>query len=237
MPRPFLSARWKNLLNLTYEVPPELLEPHCPDGVELERSEGRSFVSLVAFDFTDARVLGVPWPGYRAFPEVNLRFYVRHGNDRGVVFLREFVPKRAVALIARALYGEPYVRAPMVSEQRLTAEKLSFGLRMNHGGRTHELRVTANSHSTHVPPEDSPEHFFKEHSWGFGTDRLGRTRRYRVDHPRWAVYDIESLTVDIDFETLYGEQWAFLDDADPIHRIFAGGSDVTVYPSKPLDAR
>jgi uncharacterized protein YqjF (DUF2071 family) len=235
MPRPFLSARWKNLLNLTYEVPPELLEPHCPDGVELERSDGHSFVSLVAFDFTDTRVLGVPWPGHRTFPEVNLRFYVRHGDQRGVVFLREFVPRRAVAWIARALYGEPYVRAPMSSEQRLGPDRRSFSLRLDYGGRSHELRVTADSHSTHVPPEDSPEHFFKEHAWGFGTDRLGRTRRYRVDHPKWAVYDIESLTLDVDFATLYGEEWAVLDDADPIHEIFAQGSDVTVHSSEPLD--
>lgn len=235
MSRPFLTARWKNLLNLTYEVPPDLLEPHCPAGVELERSDGRSFVSVVAFEFADTRVLGVPWPGYRAFPEVNLRFYVRHGDERGVVFLREFVPKRAVAWLARGLYGEPYVRTPVTSSQRLAPGELSFSLALEYGGEDHSLEVTADSRSTHVPPEDSPEHFFKEHAWGFGTDRLGRTRRYRVDHPRWGVYEVESLALDFDFGTLYGEEWAFLNDADPIHEIFAQGSDVVVYPPASLD--
>src|SRR5215468_781631 len=95
--RPFLTARWTNLFLATYAVPDDLLRPHLPPGLELDRRDGRAFASLVAFDFLDTRVLGVPWPGYRNFPEVNLRFYVRHGEQRGVVFVREFVPLRLVA--------------------------------------------------------------------------------------------------------------------------------------------
>src|SRR5438132_9933153 len=111
--RPFLTARWSNLAILTWEVPPALLEPHLPAGLELDRRDGRAVASLVAFDFLDTRVLGVPWPGYRDFPEVNLRFYVRHGAQRGVVFVREFVPSRLVALLARLLYHEAYAAIPM----------------------------------------------------------------------------------------------------------------------------
>ncbi len=50
MSKPFLTAHWKNLLNLTYEVPPQLLESECPTGGELEVQEGKSFVSVVGFD-------------------------------------------------------------------------------------------------------------------------------------------------------------------------------------------
>src|SRR5437870_9067010 len=98
--RPFLTARWSNLAILTWEVPPALLEPHLPAGLELDRRDGAAFASLVAFDFLDTRVLGIPWPG---FPEVNLRFYVRLRAQRGVVFIREFVPQAIVAWLARAL--------------------------------------------------------------------------------------------------------------------------------------
>ena len=45
------------------------------------RPDGRSFVGPVAFEFTDTRIRGVPLPGYRVFPEVNLRFYVRGGDE------------------------------------------------------------------------------------------------------------------------------------------------------------
>src|SRR5258706_7301960 len=112
---PFLTAGWSNLCLLTYAVPPALLEPRLPRGLSLDLRDGQAFVSLVAFDFLDTRVLGVSWPGYRDFPEINLRYYVRHGAERGVVFIREFVPRRAVAFLARAVYGEPYLAAPMKS--------------------------------------------------------------------------------------------------------------------------
>src|SRR3989442_9486339 len=111
--RPFLTARWSKLAILTWEAPPALLEPHLPAGLELDRRDGAAFASLVAFDFLDTRVLGIPWPGFTRFPEVNLRFYVRRGERRGVVFIREFVPQAIVAWLARALYHEPYLGAPL----------------------------------------------------------------------------------------------------------------------------
>lgn len=234
MTRPFLSARWKNLLNLTYEVPPELLEPHCPEAVELEREDGHSFVSVVGFDFTETRVWGVPWPGYTNFPELNLRFYVRHEGERGVVFIREFVPKRMVAWLARLFYDEPYSHAPITTSQELRHDSRTWSLEIKHRGRKHELGVTTTDLSPHVPDEDSRDHFFKEHRWGFDADSDGSTRRYRVVHPRWAVYDIEELEVDLDFGLLYGEDWEFLNEAEPTHTIFAQGSDVEVYPSEEL---
>ncbi|HEX4590209.1 MAG TPA: DUF2071 domain-containing protein, partial [Gemmataceae bacterium] len=79
--RPFLTARWTNLFVANYPVPDRLLAPRLPPGLTLDRWEGSAYVSLVAFDFRDTRVLGIPWPGYRHFPEVNLRFYVRRGDE------------------------------------------------------------------------------------------------------------------------------------------------------------
>ena len=46
----------------------------------------------------------------RNFDEINLRVYVRHKSQnewrRGVVFIKEFVQKKAIAELARALYNE-----------------------------------------------------------------------------------------------------------------------------------
>src|SRR5438270_9254567 len=115
MPVPFLTAHWSNLCLLTYAVPPSLLAPRLPRGLELDMRDGQAFVSLVAFDFLDTRVLGIPWPGFRHFAELNLRFYVHRGAERGVVFVREFVPQLLVAWIARLLYNEPYQAAALTS--------------------------------------------------------------------------------------------------------------------------
>src|SRR6202162_2508683 len=132
--RPFLTAQWSNLVILTYEVPPALLEPHLPAGLELDRRGGAAFASIVAFDFLDTRVWGVPWPGFRAFPEVNLRFYVRRGEQRGVVFIREFVPRPLVAWLARAIYNEPYLVAPIESAVAEEASALVMIRRLQFAG-------------------------------------------------------------------------------------------------------
>jgi uncharacterized protein YqjF (DUF2071 family) len=227
----FLTARWSNLCLLTYAVPPALLEPRLPPGLSLDLRDGQAFVSLVAFDFLDTRVLGVPWPGYRNFPEINLRFYVRRGAERGVVFIREFVPRRLVAFLARTVYGEPYITAPMASRVDEDSAQISIEHRLAFGGRLNRLTVVAAKPPSR-PRVDSSEHFFKEHEWGFGTGRRGQCVRYRVSHPCWDCYAVKSYALDWDWRAVYGEPFAFLGAAEPCSVVAAVGSPISVYPKR-----
>lgn len=230
---PFLTATWANLVNVTYRVPPALLHDRVPAGVALDVQDGHAFVSLVAFDFLNTRVLGVPWPGFRNFPELNLRFYVKHGDERGVVFYREYVPQRFVAAMARWTYNEPYTAAPMRSVVDRDADSVTFELGVTLAGREHTVRARGRL-PTVTESEQSLAHYFKEHRWGFGSGRSGTTHRYEVEHAVWQTYELESLALDVDFGVLYGEQWAFLADAEPYLSLFAVGSPVAVYPSGSL---
>lgn len=65
---------------------------------------------------------------------------------------------------------------------------------------------------------------------GFGRDRSGKTLTYEVEHPKWETYAVESWELDVDFGALYGEEWSFLNSAEPLHVIFAVGSDIKVFP-------
>jgi uncharacterized protein YqjF (DUF2071 family) len=231
----FLTARWSNLCLLTYAVPPGLLERRLPRGLALDLREGRAFVSLVAFNFLETRVLGVGWPGYRDFPEINLRFYVRDGEERGVVFIREFVPRRLVAFLARAIYGEPYVAARMASRVEEDGGRISIEHRLTFGGRENRLSVVGRKPAAR-PEATSVEHFFKEHEWGFGTGRRGgECVRYRVEHPCWDCYAVESYALDWDWGAVYGEEFAFLGSATPCSVIVAVGSGVSVFPKRTRD--
>ena len=232
---PFLTARWSNLCLLTYAVPPALLEPRLPPGLSLDVRDGRAFVSLVAFDFLDTRVLGVPWPGYRNFPEINLRFYVRDGAQRGVVFVREFVPQRLVAFLARSIYHEPYLAAPMSSRVSEDDQTISIEHRLTVAGRENRLSVIA-AKPAWRPAADSTEHFFKEHEWGFGTGRRGQCVRYQVVHPCWDCYRVESYALDWDWRSVYGDEFAFLDSIRPCSVLAAVGSEVSVFPKRTRDA-
>lgn len=226
---PFLTAEWRDLFLATYAVPRDLLEPRLPPGLALDIRDDQAFVSLVAFQFLNTRVLGVPWPGYRNFAELNLRFYVRRGTERGVVFVREFVPQRLVAWIAGVIYNEPYRAAPLTGVIQVNDKQITAEYRLTWAGRPHTLRVIGNTLAFR-PAEDSTEHFFKEHNWGYGTTRHGRCIRYEVVHPVWDVYPVREYQLDIDWEAVYGPEWAFLASATPISTVFALGSGVKVYP-------
>lgn len=233
MARPFLTARWTNLFLASYPVPPELLAPRLPPGLELDTLDGRCFVSLVAFQFLDTRVLSISWPGHRHFAELNLRFYVRHQGQRGVVFVREFVPQRLTAWAARTLYNEPYQAAPLTGTIREEAATISAEYTLDWNNRRHTLAVLGEQPAV-LPAESSLEHFFKEHSWGFGVTKRGQTLRYEVSHPVWQVYPVRDYRIDLDWAAVYGSEWAVLQKATPFSTVFTVGSAVSVYRGQPL---
>src|SRR5918996_5117390 len=113
----FLTAEWRDLVMLNYEVDPQVLARRVPPGTELDIWQGRALVSVVGFRFLRTRVLGLPIPFHRDFEEVNLRFYVRRqaedGWRRGVVFIKEIAPRWAIATVARVVYNENYAARPM----------------------------------------------------------------------------------------------------------------------------
>ena len=223
----FLRARWQDLLLVTYAVPDALLADRLPPGMTFDRLPGyedRALVSLVAFDFLETRVLGVPWPGFVDFPELNLRFYVRDAEGgtgkRGVCFVREYVPSSLVAGIARTLYNEPYVGADYVKDG---ADHV-----LDVGGREHRIGFER-SGEPGTPPEDAVAHFLKEHEWGFGVTRGGSRLVYRVEHPVWRVWPAVEARLDVDFALLYGEEWGFLNEQAPVSTVLAEGSAIAVF--------
>src|SRR6266446_328244 len=109
----FLTAEWNNLLMLNYAVEASLLERFVPAGAELDVFEGRTYLSLVGFEFNRSRIFGFAVPFHQTFEEVNVRFYVRRSSRRGVVFIRELVPRFAVAAVARFAFKENYSCVPM----------------------------------------------------------------------------------------------------------------------------
>jgi hypothetical protein len=244
-PAPFLSARWERLILVTYAVNPAMLAAHVPPGCVLDEHPawpGRGLVSLVAFEFLDTRVKGVRWrvPGTGLgrtlvdFPEINLRFYVRGpvaGHDhpqRGVCFIKELVPSRVVSLVARLVYNEPYECASMRAEFAREGGMVTIRHRWSLRGE-HELLARGHDRPQR-PHQSSVEHFFKEHSVGFGVSRRGRLVAYAVEHGAWDVWPVAEHRVRVGFAGLYGEQWRELEAAEPVSVVLALGGPVVVYP-------
>jgi uncharacterized protein YqjF (DUF2071 family) len=231
--RPFLRAEWRDLVMVNYEVAPALLAPLLPAGVEMDRWRGTLYVSVVGFLFRDTRVLGLPIPWHRTFEEVNLRFYVRRevGNEvrRGVVFVREIVPRPAIAVVARLLYNEPYRALPMQhrhDSQPGDVVEREYAWRSNGAWTRLSARTTGAARTLEAGSE---EEFITEHYWGYTRQRDGGTVEYRVQHPRWNVWNALDARLDGNVEPVYGAAFAQV-LRGPVRSAFvADGSPVTVF--------
>src|SRR5690606_18781157 len=143
---------------------------HLPRGLELDLWQGRPYVSIVGFMFRETRLAGWSIPWHREFPEVNLRFYVRQGDDpqsRGVCFIREVVPLPAVTWVANAFYNESYMTCRMRHELRLEKGRLGPGSRVEYAWRQkrwHRVAATACGKAC-LPVEETAEHYFTENYW------------------------------------------------------------------------
>lgn len=233
--RTFLTADWRYLLMLNYVVGSDLLRPHVPNGVELDAWNNRTYLSMVGFLFHRTRVMGWRVPHYTDFEEVNLRFYVRkrtpEGWRRGVVFIKEIVPRHLIAAVARACYNEPYAAMPMRHRIEIKNGQLRSGASVEyawrHQGRWNALRATAIG-APYSPRENSEEEFITEHYWGYTAQRNGACAEYHVDHPRWNVWQTEGAALDCEVAALYGPKFAGPLRAPPHSAFIAEGSPVTV---------
>lgn len=216
---------------INYPVEPALLAPFVPPGTELDFFGERTFVSMVGFRFCDTRICGVPIPFHRTFEEVNLRFYVRRaaaeGWRRGVVFISEIVPRRAIAAVARVLYNEKYRALPM----RHTVEPAGGAVRAEYGwrhrGRWNSLAVSGQGEPA-LAAAGSEEEFITEHFWGYTRQRDGGCAEYEVEHPRWRLWPAASARLDCDAAALYGAAFAETLAGAPSSALLAEGAPVTV---------
>lgn len=230
----FLTARWKDLIMANYEVDPSLLAGRVPRGTELDFFDGKCFVSLVGFMFLDTRVLGVPIPFHVNFEEVNLRYYVKRETAdetrRAVCFVKEIVPRFAIAAVARTLYGEPYECWSM--DHTRTETTVSYD--WSKSGCKNHLSVDIDE-SVGVPAEGSHGEFIIEHYWGYTERGNGRVDEYKVEHPKWELFSVKNEVIDVDFDGTYGDEFGFLTGQKPYSVLLAKGSEVAVYKGQQLD--
>lgn len=228
---PFLTAEWKNLILVNYEMPPSLLEKYLPFGTELDLWNGKCYVSVVGFLFVNTRLLGIRIPYHTTFEEVNLRFYVRRKVDgqwrRGVVFIKEIVPKPAITFVANTVYKENYQTLPMKHLWSGDSSFISVEYQWRLSGGWQFIKVIANKQPS-VIEEGSEAEFITEHYWGYAKVSEKKTNEYEVTHPRWLQHEVIEYSSHIDFQTNYGLNFEFLNREKPISILLAEGSNITV---------
>ena len=228
--RAFLTAEWKNLLMLNYAVETSLLERYVPAGTELDSFEGTTYLSLVGFQFNSTSVYGFSVPFHQAFEEVNLRFYVKRSSKRGVVFIREFVPKYAVAAIARFAFNENYSRVPMSHRMELHGECGIVETEYAWGSGSDRCSIWIETEGPSFLPVDGSEcQFITEHYWGYAVQQGGGCLEYEVQHPKWRIKSARRAEFSGNLAAFYGAEIARALMRNPDSAFLAEGSPVAVF--------
>lgn len=229
--KPFLTAEWRSLAMLNFEIAPSVLQPYVPAGTELDCVDGRTFVSVVGFLFRNTRVLGFSIPGHVHFEEVNLRLYVRRkvGDEwrRGVVFVKELVPRKAIATMARYFYNENYQAVPMrhVIDASPQSQSIRYEWKIGDHWAGMSLQTTGEPSALIA---GSHEEFIAEHYYGYGRQRNGDTLEYKVEHPPWRVWANCQASLDADVCRLYPTEFHEPLGRQPFSAFVAEGSPISV---------
>lgn len=227
----FLTAKWENLIMANYAVPPELLIPYLPKGTELDIFEGKAYVSLVGFLFSGIKIFTIPAFGLDTFEEINLRFYVirRQGDKikRGVVFINETVPYKAVAWLANKLYKEHYTAVPTRRFEQVSPSSKQIEYFWKTGTDWNHIKVKASS-VTEPMPAGGVEEFIFEHYYGYTRVSETASIEYAIAHRRWLTHSIKEYAVECDFNAMYGKGFSFLTHTKPDSVFMAEGSGVSV---------
>lgn len=232
----FLKAEWRKLIMINYEIDPEILKSYVPKGTELDFYNNRCYVSLIGFMFVNTKLLGIKMPFHINFEEVNLRFYVKRNekreSKRGVVFIKEIVPKSAITFVANTIYNENYETLPMKHSWEEKEEKLNVSYQWKTSKLWNKIEVNVTNEKKEI--EDNSEiEFISEHYWGYAKGK-NKTTEYEVKHPKWKYYPLVNYKVNVDFIATYGKNFEFLNKQKPTSVFLLEGSEISVENKKIL---
>lgn len=237
MSKIFLTAQWRNLLMANYSIDATVLQPFLPRYTELDTFENEHYISLVGFLFKDVKLRGCAIPFHTTFEEVNLRFYVRYKEagvwKRGVVFLKEIVPKRAITFVANTLYNEKYTTHKMKHHWAVENDNLNVDYYWKAGAEWNYMKAIAAKEATPIVA-GSAEEFITEHYWGYTFINKQRTGAYQVAHPKWKIHAVKSHDIYCNAALLYGTGFASALREAPRSVFLAEGSAIEVYKGAQL---
>jgi uncharacterized protein len=178
---------WKDLLFLHWRTPPNSIQRHLPEGVELELWEGNAWIGIVPFEMVNVHARGLPgFPPARHFPELNVRTYVRSGGRPGLWFFSLDAASPLAVRGARWGFGLPYFDARMRLQRR--AGRVFYESQRIHAGEP-EAGFAAEYGPTGPVRLSEPgtlEHWFTER-YCFVSRWMSGLNRMEVWHRRWPL--------------------------------------------------
>lgn len=230
---PLLIASWRNALMIHFEVEASALQRDVP--FELDLRNGRAYVSLVAFTMKNMRPRFGGWLTALLFRPIathdflNVRTYVRQGDERGIHFIAEWLTNRFAVMLGPGTFGLPYRYG-----------RISYNCDHERGVISGRVREAKNTASLEFEAKLSgPAHFetcragsldewLMERYTAFNSAG-GKRLFFRVWHPPWPQQRAEAI---VGAKSLLTQNWRWFTQAKLLAANFSPGFD-TVWMGKP----
>jgi uncharacterized protein YqjF (DUF2071 family) len=220
-----MGQTWEELLFAHWQVPADVVREHIPAGLEVDEHDGTAWVGVTPFRLTGLRARGtLPVPYVSSLLELNVRTYVRHGDDRpGIWFFSLDASSRAAVEVARRTYRLPYFHARMSARRR--GEWVDYECaRISEPGRVFSGSYRPNGAVFHAEP-GSLEWFLAER-YCLYTEHRGELYTADIHHGLW---DLQPADAQIELASISPLE---LEGEPLLH--FARRQDVVIWPLERL---
>jgi uncharacterized protein YqjF (DUF2071 family) len=181
-----MTQTWHDLLFAHWPIPAELLRTLVPSALEIDLFEGRAWLGIVAFEMTNVAPRMTPaLPWISAFPEINVRTYVRMKDRAGVYFFSLDATNSLAVWTARTFFHLPYHSAS-IEVARTADGTVDYRCRREASDAAFHARYCP----TGMPAAPTPgtlEHFLTERYCLYTVDPAGRPTRVDIHHPPWPL--------------------------------------------------
>jgi uncharacterized protein YqjF (DUF2071 family) len=223
-----MTQSWHDLLFAHWRVDKSELRRAVPAVFDLDLFNGEAWLGIVPFNMTNVGFRATPLlPWISAFPELNVRTYVRVGDRPGVYFFSLDAARWPAVAAARAFLNLPYYTADMRVECR------NDGV---HYESTRRGRQPAQFKATYDPlgapfaaSGDSIEYFLTERYCLYHHNRQSRPCRLEIHHRPWALQRARAA---ISVNTMAAASGLEI-DGTPALLHFARRQDVVVWAPTP----
>lgn len=226
-----MRQTWHDLLFAHWPVQTDDIRPLVPPELDLDLHDKQAWLAVIPFHMTGIGLRGFPdLPGISAFPEVNVRTYVKRDGQPGVYFLSLDATADFAMWIARAWYHLPYLRAAI--SLVLGEREVRYSCRRLEGPRPAELRADYAPVSEPRPSRPGTlEHWLVERYYLYALSRRRRLYRAEICHPPWRLQPAEA---EIERNTMALSHQIPLPDAKPLLH-FSRRMETLVWPPERLD--
>ncbi len=188
-----MTQSWHDLLFAHWPIDVRQVASKLPAGFEPDLFDSQAWLAVTPFHLTNVSARLVPaLPYVSAFPELNVRTYVRVAGTPGVYFFSLDAGNQLAVTAARTMFHLPYHRASMRVEER--EGRFHYTSR-----RTDDSSATAEWTAEYWPSGDpaisgrgSLEYFLTERYCLFTVDEDFKAFRVDIHHGPWVLHPAEA---------------------------------------------